>query len=133
MDRCAHLHRNHRTPGFGRFEPRSYILLMSRPSSGELWQPGCLPPLGAERHAEDDVAAIRESDRPGGRRVADVAADGLEWFDGTARSNVLEFTAAANGYEDIPAVSPTWAPYGGQGQRPGWADCAVEKARSGHS
>jgi len=30
-------------------------------------------------------------------------ADGLDWFDGMAQSNVLEFTAAANGYEGIAA------------------------------
>jgi pimeloyl-ACP methyl ester carboxylesterase len=35
--------------------------------------------------------------------IAPHGADGLDWFDGMARSNVLEFTAAANGYENIVA------------------------------
>ena len=35
--------------------------------------------------------------------LAPHGADGLDWFDGMAHSNVLEFTAAANGYEDIVA------------------------------
>jgi pimeloyl-ACP methyl ester carboxylesterase len=35
--------------------------------------------------------------------LAPRAADGLDWFDGMAQSNVMEFTAAANGYEDIVA------------------------------
>jgi pimeloyl-ACP methyl ester carboxylesterase len=35
--------------------------------------------------------------------LAPQGADGLDWFDGMAQSNVLEFTAAANGYEDIAA------------------------------
>jgi pimeloyl-ACP methyl ester carboxylesterase len=35
--------------------------------------------------------------------LAPHGADGLDWFDGMAQSNVLEFTAAANGYEDIVA------------------------------
>jgi hypothetical protein len=35
--------------------------------------------------------------------IAPHGADGLDWFDGMAHSNVLEFTAAANGYENIVA------------------------------
>src|SRR6202050_3565685 len=35
--------------------------------------------------------------------LAPQGADGLDWFDGMARSNVLEFTAASNGYEGIAA------------------------------
>ena len=35
--------------------------------------------------------------------LAPRGADGLDWFDGMARSNVLEFTAASNGYEGIAA------------------------------
>ena len=35
--------------------------------------------------------------------LAPHGADGLDWFDGMAQSNVLEFTAAANGYEGIAA------------------------------
>lgn len=35
--------------------------------------------------------------------LAPHGADGLDWFDGMAESNVTEFTAAANGYEDIVA------------------------------
>jgi pimeloyl-ACP methyl ester carboxylesterase len=35
--------------------------------------------------------------------LAPHSADGLDWFDGMAQSNVTEFTAAANGYEDIVA------------------------------
>ena len=35
--------------------------------------------------------------------LAPHGADGLDWFDGMAQSNVLEFTAAANGYEDLAA------------------------------
>ena len=35
--------------------------------------------------------------------LAPHGADGLDWFDGMAQSNVIEFTAAANGYEDIVA------------------------------
>jgi pimeloyl-ACP methyl ester carboxylesterase len=35
--------------------------------------------------------------------LAPHGADGLDWFDGMAQSNVVEYTAAANGYEDIVA------------------------------
>ena len=35
--------------------------------------------------------------------LAPRGADGLDWFDGMARSNVLEFTAASSGYEGIAA------------------------------
>lgn len=35
--------------------------------------------------------------------LAPHGADGLDWFDGMAQSNVTEFTAAANGYKDIVA------------------------------
>jgi pimeloyl-ACP methyl ester carboxylesterase len=35
--------------------------------------------------------------------LAPRGADGLDWFDGMARSNVMEFMAAANGYEGIAA------------------------------
>ncbi|MGH3067143.1 MAG: alpha/beta fold hydrolase [Streptosporangiaceae bacterium] len=35
--------------------------------------------------------------------LAPHGAAGLDWFDGMAQSNVLEFTAATNGYEDIVA------------------------------
>jgi pimeloyl-ACP methyl ester carboxylesterase len=35
--------------------------------------------------------------------LAPQGADGLDWFDGMAQSNVIEFTAAANGYEGIAA------------------------------
>jgi pimeloyl-ACP methyl ester carboxylesterase len=35
--------------------------------------------------------------------IAPHGADGLDWFDGMAHSNVMEFTAAANGYENIVA------------------------------
>ena len=35
--------------------------------------------------------------------LAPHGADGLDWFDGMAQSNVTEFTAAANGYEDFAA------------------------------
>jgi len=35
--------------------------------------------------------------------IAPHGADGLDWFDGMARSNVAEFTAAATGYADIVA------------------------------
>jgi len=35
--------------------------------------------------------------------LAPRGADGLDWFDGMAQSNVLEFTAGTNGYEDIAA------------------------------
>ena len=35
--------------------------------------------------------------------LAPHGADGLDWFDGMAQSNVIEFTAAANGYADIVA------------------------------
>ena len=35
--------------------------------------------------------------------IAPHGAVGLDWFDGMAQSNVTEFTAAANGYEDIVA------------------------------
>jgi pimeloyl-ACP methyl ester carboxylesterase len=35
--------------------------------------------------------------------LAPRGAYGLDWFDGMAQSNVLEFTAAANGYEGIAA------------------------------
>jgi pimeloyl-ACP methyl ester carboxylesterase len=35
--------------------------------------------------------------------LAPHGADGLDWFDGMAQSNVIEYTAAANGYEDIVA------------------------------
>jgi pimeloyl-ACP methyl ester carboxylesterase len=35
--------------------------------------------------------------------LAPPGADGLDWYDGMAQSNVLEFTAAANGYADIVA------------------------------
>jgi pimeloyl-ACP methyl ester carboxylesterase len=35
--------------------------------------------------------------------IAPRSADGLDWFDGMARSNVIEFTAAANGYEGMAA------------------------------
>ena len=35
--------------------------------------------------------------------LAPQGADGLDWFDGMAQSNVTEYTAAANGYEDIVA------------------------------
>jgi pimeloyl-ACP methyl ester carboxylesterase len=35
--------------------------------------------------------------------LAPRGADGLDWFDGMARSNVMEFTAASNGYEGIAA------------------------------
>ncbi len=35
--------------------------------------------------------------------LAPRGADGLDWFDGMARSNVIEFTAASNGYEGIAA------------------------------
>jgi pimeloyl-ACP methyl ester carboxylesterase len=35
--------------------------------------------------------------------LAPHGADGLDWFDGMAQSNVTEITAAANGYEDIVA------------------------------
>ena len=43
--------------------------------------------------------------------LAPHGADGLDWFDGMAQSNVIEYTAAANGYEDIVA------PYQGGRQR----------------
>jgi len=35
--------------------------------------------------------------------IAPHGADGLDWFDGMAQSNVTEFTAASNGYADIVA------------------------------
>ncbi len=35
--------------------------------------------------------------------LAPHGADGLDWFDGMSESNVVEFTAAANGYEGIAA------------------------------
>jgi pimeloyl-ACP methyl ester carboxylesterase len=35
--------------------------------------------------------------------IAPHGADGLDWFDGMSQSNVIEFTAAAKGYEDIVA------------------------------
>jgi pimeloyl-ACP methyl ester carboxylesterase len=35
--------------------------------------------------------------------IAPRGADGLDWLDGMARSNVLEFTAASNGYAGIAA------------------------------
>jgi len=35
--------------------------------------------------------------------LAPQGADGLDWFDGMAQSNVIEFTAAAHGYADIVA------------------------------
>jgi pimeloyl-ACP methyl ester carboxylesterase len=35
--------------------------------------------------------------------LAPRGADGLDWFDGMAQSNVMEFTAAANGYAGIAA------------------------------
>jgi pimeloyl-ACP methyl ester carboxylesterase len=35
--------------------------------------------------------------------IAPHGADGLDWFDGMAQSNVAEFTAAANSYADIVA------------------------------
>jgi pimeloyl-ACP methyl ester carboxylesterase len=35
--------------------------------------------------------------------LAPHGADGLDWYDGMAQSNVAEFTAAAMGYEDIAA------------------------------
>src|ERR1700733_4047121 len=35
--------------------------------------------------------------------LAPHGAEGLDWFDGMAQSNVLEFTAAANGYDGIAA------------------------------
>ena len=35
--------------------------------------------------------------------IAPHGADGLDWFDGMAQSNVMEFTAATRGYEDIVA------------------------------
>jgi pimeloyl-ACP methyl ester carboxylesterase len=35
--------------------------------------------------------------------LAPHGADGLDWYDGMAQSNVTEFTAAANGYEGIAA------------------------------
>jgi pimeloyl-ACP methyl ester carboxylesterase len=35
--------------------------------------------------------------------LAPRSADGLDWFDGMARSNVMEFTAASNGYAGIAA------------------------------
>jgi len=35
--------------------------------------------------------------------LAPHGADGLDWFDGMGPTNVLEFTAARNGYEDIVA------------------------------
>jgi pimeloyl-ACP methyl ester carboxylesterase len=35
--------------------------------------------------------------------IAPHGADGLDWFDGMAQSNVAEFEAAASGYEDIVA------------------------------
>jgi pimeloyl-ACP methyl ester carboxylesterase len=35
--------------------------------------------------------------------LAPRGADGLDWFDGMAQSNVIEFTAASNGYEGIAA------------------------------
>ena len=35
--------------------------------------------------------------------LAPRGADGLDWFDGMSRSNVMEFTAASNGYKGIAA------------------------------
>jgi pimeloyl-ACP methyl ester carboxylesterase len=35
--------------------------------------------------------------------LAPRGADGLDWFDGMSQSNVMEFMAASNGYEDIAA------------------------------
>ena len=51
--------------------------------------------------------------------LAPHGADGLDWFDGMARSNVIEFTAAANGYEDIVAHTKAVARRGpGQPRQP---------------
>jgi pimeloyl-ACP methyl ester carboxylesterase len=41
--------------------------------------------------------------------LAPRSADGLDWFDGMARSNVTEFTAALNGYDGIAAHTKTVA------------------------
>ena len=41
--------------------------------------------------------------------LAPHGADGLDWFDGMAQSNVTEFTAAVNGYEDIVAHTKVMA------------------------
>ena len=41
--------------------------------------------------------------------IAPHGADGLDWFDGMAQSNVIEFTAAARGYEDIVAHTKAMA------------------------
>jgi pimeloyl-ACP methyl ester carboxylesterase len=41
--------------------------------------------------------------------IAPHGADGLDWFDGMAHSNVIEFTAAARGYEDIVAHTKAMA------------------------
>jgi pimeloyl-ACP methyl ester carboxylesterase len=41
--------------------------------------------------------------------LAPQGADGLDWFDGMAQFNVTEFTAAANGYEDIVAHTKAMA------------------------
>lgn len=41
--------------------------------------------------------------------LAPRGADGLDWFDGMAQSNVMEFTAASNGYEGIAAHTKTVA------------------------
>jgi pimeloyl-ACP methyl ester carboxylesterase len=35
--------------------------------------------------------------------IAPRSADGLDWFDGMAQSNVIEFTAASNGYKGMAA------------------------------
>jgi pimeloyl-ACP methyl ester carboxylesterase len=37
--------------------------------------------------------------------LAPRGADGLDWFDGMAQSNVMEYAAVANGYEDIAAFT----------------------------
>ena len=42
--------------------------------------------------------------------IAPHGADGLDWFDGMAHSNVMEFTAAANGYENNNARPQTARP-----------------------
>src|ERR1039457_2823021 len=41
--------------------------------------------------------------------LAPHGAEGLDWFDGMAQSNVTEYTAAANGYEDIVAHTKAMA------------------------
>ena len=37
--------------------------------------------------------------------LAPRGADGLDWYDGMAQSNILEHTAAANGYEGLAALT----------------------------